>query len=675
MLVGVAVVGCPSSPEPLGVQCDRNTDCQTPYVCRLARCRVECATNRDCRIGSICLKDADGFGACRLPDEAECAESSQCAGILECIEGACTNRCGPERACAPGSSCNESSGCEDLAGRGCVSDPDCVAAGAALRCANDERCREECAADRDCREGTECSDGSCVPITVSLDGGADGGLDAGADGGSDAGGADGGSDASTDAGADDAAIDGATDGGGDVLDGSMDGGALTGEACSLPLMPCGSRPNATVECIDGRCTLTGCLFDAAECDDDYANGCETFVGASVDDCGACGNTCAAGEVCAAGVCTIGSIVQLELGDKMSCARYSTGHVACWGDNRRGGLGNGYPTLGGTGVRPVPGMVAGLTNAIGLTVTADQDSGFDESHACALRSDGTVVCWGSSEEGQIGVVAAAESTPQVVAGISDAVEIASGQDFSCARRAGGTVVCWGSQNLGRLGNGMTTPAAVTTPVEVSGLTGAISLHGSDGAFLCAAVAAGDYRCWGAGNEALGAGAIGTPQPTPIEATALAGLSIEGVRGGTQVNYGVDGSGQVRCWARNSLNGACSDERFMPVAVPYLYTSFSGVAEVAPGGGHAMARLTGGALWCFGDSFDGQCGLGRSESPVDPPEQVSGIDDATLVAAGSQHTCIARASGGVWCAGSNALSQLGNGMRFGTEPSFVRVVGLP
>ncbi|HJL02064.1 MAG TPA: hypothetical protein RMH85_17390 [Polyangiaceae bacterium LLY-WYZ-15_(1-7)] len=165
---------CASPPEPLGAQCDRNVDCQTPFVCSLGRCRVECANQRDCPIGSICLVDPEGRGVCRLPEEAACADDTQCVDPLVC-RGGCTQSCADDP-CARGAVCSEGV-CENPSGAACTTSRQC-ADGFFCR---GGRCWPPCVADRDCDPGFACVGQVCEPLPGEDAGPMDAGSDAGVD--------------------------------------------------------------------------------------------------------------------------------------------------------------------------------------------------------------------------------------------------------------------------------------------------------------------------------------------------------------------------------------------------------------------------------------------------------------------------------------------------------------
>jgi hypothetical protein len=67
-----------------------------------------------------------------------------------------------------------------------------------------------------------------------------------------------------------------------------------GRACSLPF--------ATATCTNGSCAVVGCAQGFADCDGAPVNGCETNLGSSNSNCGACGRSCGPGTACSAGSC-------------------------------------------------------------------------------------------------------------------------------------------------------------------------------------------------------------------------------------------------------------------------------------------------------------------------------------------------------------------------------------
>jgi hypothetical protein len=68
-------------------------------------------------------------------------------------------------------------------------------------------------------------------------------------------------------------------------------------ACST----CPSLPNAVGGCVGNACGLVTCVPGFADCDAVQSNGCETSL-TDVNNCGACGRACGAGQTCSSGTC-------------------------------------------------------------------------------------------------------------------------------------------------------------------------------------------------------------------------------------------------------------------------------------------------------------------------------------------------------------------------------------
>lgn len=193
------------------------------------------------------------------------------------------------------------------------------------------------------------------------------------------------------------------------------------------------------------------------------------------------------------VMRLANATSLGAGLSHVCAVRGDGSVMCWGANDRGQLGDGT-----TASRAVATLVPALSNVTQVTGGAQ--------HACARRGDGTVWCWGYNASAQCGLPTAAMSAaaPTQVAGIADAQEVSAGEHFTCARRGDGTVWCWGNNDVGQLGEDGVQFTASPTPLRIPGVAGATAIatgaqHG------CALLGDGTLRCWGSFHYgALGVG---------------------------------------------------------------------------------------------------------------------------------------------------------------------------
>ncbi len=135
-------------------------------------------------------------------------------------------------------------------------------------------------------------------------------------------------------------------------------------------------------------------------------------------------------------------------------------VWTWGGNESGQLGDGTLTDHSTPERVtgLPVYIAGISAGDGFTAV--------------LGTDGTVWDWGDDGFGQLGIAHADSPVTRPVNAIglgSGITQISAGSDHMLALKSNGTVLAWGSNVEGQLGNG--TTASVTGPVQVTGLTSA------------------------------------------------------------------------------------------------------------------------------------------------------------------------------------------------------------
>ena len=141
------------------------------------------------------------------------------------------------------------------------------------------------------------------------------------------------------------------------------------------------------------------------------------------------------------------VLQLSAGDGHACARRGGAAFSCWGSNAGGQLGNGDDTMLDV---PLPGQRQ--------TLPAELDTiAAGAYHTCALVKGGAVWCWGSNQQGECGSPSSAPVfSPAAVVGLSRVMAIGSGAgaQHTCVVLDDGSVRCWGSDLDGQLGSGAT-----------------------------------------------------------------------------------------------------------------------------------------------------------------------------------------------------------------------------
>ena len=329
-----------------------------------------------------------------------------------------------------------------------------------------------------------------------------------------------------------------------------------------------------------------------------------------------------------------AVSSVSAGMQVTCALKTDGTLWCWG------WGNGGPT---------PSQVASL----GADVVEVSVGG---GHTCARKGDGTLWCWGGNGEGQLGDGSTRyRDAPVQVTAATGFLHAAAGFDFTCAVQVGAKLSCWGINDFGELGMGTTSIQAV--PLAVASLgTDVAQLAGGSG-FFCARKTDGSAWCWGdnlAGQPDDGPTGY---RPNPVEVIALGHsvAQVAGGWGGATCTLMTDGG--VWCWGSISNASSNFDPRPVPFQVAGLPTN---LVEIAVGWGHACARADDGTLWCWGRNDNGQLGDGSNAFFREMPVQVSALAGLVVqVATTGWHTCARTIDGTLWCWGSNDSGELGDG----------------
>ena len=352
----------------------------------------------------------------------------------------------------------------------------------------------------------------------------------------------------------------------------------------------------------------------------------------------------------------GPVVEVATGEEHSCARLESGWVYCWGRNSEGQLGVDTGGAAASGALQVPGLCDASRLELG------------HHYSCALRSDGQVWCWGDNSKGQLGRMTnapAPNALPAAVSGLGRVLTLGAGADHACAVKEDGSIACWGDNTRGQLG---VAGSFGPTPVVVPGIQAAQEVA-AGGLHSCARLLEQSY-CWGNNDDGqLGSGAAGGgAEPRPI-ASSVVFASIEA---GEAHSCGIDAGGRAYCWGKgdqNRLGVGSTESRALPTALAGEIRFRS----IAPGDVSTCALSTASELYCWGNNGQGQLGFGDLTSRP-TPTRVGGLSLLTSVDVALRHACAA-GPGGTYCWGRNGKGETGRGGTSAYETRPAQVVGLP
>lgn len=235
------------------------------------------------------------------------------------------------------------------------------------------------------------------------------------------------------------------------------------------------------------------------------------------------------------------LVEVAVGERVSCARLEDGAVRCWGDGTDGRTG-----LGDLPASLVPTPVEGLPPAASITV--------GDRHGCALDLEGHAHCWGDNTHGQLGDgTTTSRGTPARVEGLEDVVELDAAAGHTCARTRDGAVWCWGRAL--HLGVGDARPRPRPTRVPGLGEVARVVLGHEGG---CAILEDRTVRCWGFnGSAVFGARPGPFARPVPVLGAPAGSVPVAELALGDRHVCVVLEDGHVEC-AGSDRGGELADQ---------------------------------------------------------------------------------------------------------------------
>ena len=341
---------------------------------------------------------------------------------------------------------------------------------------------------------------------------------------------------------------------------------------------------------------------------------------------------------------------IAVAEHHACAVRADGHLACWG---KGTNAFGHPDDADELIADqlVPVDVPGLHDIAGVALRG--------SLACAWSTSGQAWCWGGAEE-----LRQRDHRPRRVPGLADLVQIVIGTDLmssrpvnvACGLRTTGRVACWSRDTW-------ENPLLPASP-EVVGIRDAVEIA-SDGVRVCARTRSGDVECAG----------IDSARPA-TRVPALAGvISLAGgdsfaalVRGHQLASWGGIGGDRVQllaappsadrayvgsstCVSGNGRTTCWAHDDAGGLRAPTSDLP-PAIQELAPSEFGGLAEVS-----CLRARDGVQCWgpLGElgdeSRSALDKPVAVRDLTDARQLELAPETACVLRATGRIACWGGD------------------------
>ena len=331
---------------------------------------------------------------------------------------------------------------------------------------------------------------------------------------------------------------------------------------------------------------------------------------------------------------------VSAGTSTTMAIKPNGTLWGWGLGTTGQIGDGT-----TISRSSPVQIGTLTNWSSVVASPT------DSHTMAIKTDGTLWCWGNNNYGQLGDnTTVNRSSPVQIGTLTNWSSVTGYTSFTMAIKTDGTLWGWGRNNGAYLGDGTLTTRS--SPVQIGTLTDWSKVSTSKDTGL-AVKTDGTLWTWGDGTYGGMANNTLNMYSSPIQIGTQTDWS--NVFGGYISYFATKTNGTLWAWGWNEKSQLGVGQHPNALGLTEGTVSVSQIST-ADGGSTSHYIKTDGTLWGWGTSGNGELGDGTTITRSSPVQIGADADWSKI--SGNFTTFAIKTNGTLWGWGYNGFGQIGD-----------------